>query len=153
MTFQDSIHTVLVKKYATFSGRAARSEFWWFWLASILLSLAFGLMGWITGAIAAFETMDNLVSLAILIPTMAVTCRRLHDTDRSGWWQITPAVPAVLGVLLFGPSGTTLAWILIVVALIVAIILIVWLATIGTPGPNRFGNDPLKPDTDAEIFA
>lgn len=152
MTFQDSIHTVLAKKYATFTGRASRSEFWWFWLASVLVSVVFSLMGWVTGFVDAFDSMDSLVSLAILIPTLAVTCRRLHDTERSGWWQALPIGPAMLAGLLFGANGTALAWVLIAITVIAFIVLIAWLATIGTPGPNRYGEDPLKPETDADIF-
>lgn len=153
MTFQESVHTVLVKKYATFNGRAARSEFWWFWLASILASIVFGVMGWITGAVAAFELMDNLVSLAILIPTLAVTCRRLHDTGRSGWWQVMPIAPALIAGFSMGAEIDTLGWIAIVITVILFIVLIVWLASAGDHGPNQYGNDPLQPDTDAEIFA
>jgi len=154
MTFQESIHTVLVKKYATFDGRAARSEFWWFWLFSVLVSVFFGALGLITGAVALFDGIDSLISLAILLPTLAVTCRRLHDTERTGWWQILPAIPAILGVIAFEVSNAfTLGWIAVAIAVIAFVVLIVWLATIGTPGPNRFGNDPLKPETDAEIFS
>lgn len=154
MTFQESINTVLIKKYATFSGRAARSEFWWFWLFSVLLSVFFGGLGLITGMIVVFDSIDSLISLLILVPTLAVTCRRLHDTERTGWWQVLPIIPGMLAIFALEVSNAfTLGWILVAIAGIAFIVLIVWLATLGTPGPNRFGNDPLKPETDAEIFS
>jgi uncharacterized membrane protein YhaH (DUF805 family) len=66
------------------------------------------------------SVLGGIYSLAVLVPTLAVTCRRLHDTDRSGWWQMIWLIPVI-------------GW----------IILIVWLAGRGTTGPNRFGEDPV----------
>ncbi|HZP75569.1 MAG TPA: DUF805 domain-containing protein [Pseudolabrys sp.] len=103
-------------KYAIFSGRAPRSEYWWFILFYMIVSvvaeigdkmgLSFGLLG----AIWTFAT---------LIPTIAVSTRRLHDIDRSGWWQLIAFIPIV-------------GW----------IILIIWFTRVGTNGANRFGPDP-----------
>ena len=69
-----------MSKFATFSGTASRSEFWWFFLAQILALIVTALL---FGPMTA-----NFVSLALLLPTLAVGTRRLHDIDKSGWWQL-----------------------------------------------------------------
>ncbi|MFN9728450.1 DUF805 domain-containing protein [Acidovorax sp.] len=66
-------------QYAGFSGRAPRSEFWWFFLFQVLVLLA---------AAAVSDTLNALVSLGLLLPGLAVGARRLHDIGRSGWWQL-----------------------------------------------------------------
>ncbi|MBP3222993.1 MAG: DUF805 domain-containing protein [Actinomycetaceae bacterium] len=70
------------KKYATFSGRASRSEFWWSYLATTLIGFAVGILTIGVGS--------SLWSLATLIPSLAIAVRRLHDTNRSGWWLLAP---------------------------------------------------------------
>ena len=65
--------------YATFSGRASRSEFWWFFLFQVLLSVAASVLS---------EKLSGLISLALLLPALAVGARRLHDIGKSGWWQL-----------------------------------------------------------------
>lgn len=89
MSFVTAIKTCL-GRYATFRGRARRSEFWWFMLfCALSISLAEALVG---------DEFSGLVTLALLVPTFAVSSRRLHDIDRSGWWQLVSLVPLV-GVL------------------------------------------------------
>ena len=83
MTFGQSIQSCF-RKYAEFSGRASRSEFWWWVLFVFLVIIAGNLIGEIPGA---------LVSLGTLLPHFAVTSRRLHDIDRSGWWQLIGFIP------------------------------------------------------------
>ena len=78
MNFTQAISTCFAK-YATFSGRALRPEFWWFFLFQILISI---------GASMISETLSALFSLALLLPALAVGARRLHDIGRSGWWQL-----------------------------------------------------------------
>ena len=78
MNFGQAI-SVCLSKYATFTGRASRSEFWWFVLFQILVSLAAGMLGNVVG---------GLVNLALLLPSLAVGARRLHDIGKSGWWQL-----------------------------------------------------------------
>jgi uncharacterized membrane protein YhaH (DUF805 family) len=108
-------------RYAVFSGRARRAEYWWFVLFGVLVSLAAGVLDGAMGyELHQVSPLSALLSLALLLPQLAVTARRLHDTGRSGWWMLLGLVPLV---------GT--------------IILIVWTATRGEPGPNRFGPDPL----------
>lgn len=85
MTFGESIRTCFTK-YATFDGRASRSEFWWFALFTFLASAAAGMVS---------ETLAGLFSLAVLLPSLAVGARRLHDTDRSGWFLLLWLIPLI----------------------------------------------------------
>lgn len=78
MNFGQAISNCL-SKYATFSGRASRSEFWWFFLFQVLISVAASMLS---------EKLSGLVSLALLLPALAVGARRLHDIGKSGWWQL-----------------------------------------------------------------
>lgn len=78
MNFGQAIATCL-GKYATFSGRASRPEFWWFTLFQLILGLATSMLS---------ETANALAALALLLPALAVGARRLHDIGRSGWWQL-----------------------------------------------------------------
>lgn len=116
MDFQTAVKTCF-NKYADFTGRARRSEFWWFAL------FAFGL-GIVTtaidGILGSFGIVNALTSLAILLPSIAVGVRRLHDRDMVGWWYLIVLIP-VIGVL--------------------ALLVIFCLK--GTEGPNRFGADPV----------
>jgi uncharacterized membrane protein YhaH (DUF805 family) len=130
MDFKTAVRTCF-QKYVTFSGRASRSEFWWFVLFIVLGGIVFSiidlmLFGTTTttsnsvSSESDFAPLSTLFSLATLLPNISVSVRRLHDTDRSGWW-----------------------WWLWLVPLIGWIILLVWYATRGTSGNNRFGPDPL----------
>lgn len=118
MTFQEAVQTALVKKYADFQGRATRPEFWWFMLAVAIATLIAAVID--DGLIGGGEIVETIVGLATVIPSLAVGVRRLHDTDRSGWWQLLHLVP-----------------------LIGLIVLIVWWATPGIAAPNRFGEPPV----------
>jgi uncharacterized membrane protein YhaH (DUF805 family) len=91
MSFQDSIISVLTK-YIRFEGRASRSEYWWFFLATIIVSIPLGLVdgllfGWGYSDPTVFSW---LFDLAIFLPTLAVSIRRVHDTGRSGWYTLIP---------------------------------------------------------------
>ncbi len=90
MSFMESIQTVF-QKYAVFEGRARRSEYWWFYLGySIVTAILSGLARALGtgGAATAVGIISGIVGLACLVPSIAVTTRRLHDTGRSGWWQL-----------------------------------------------------------------
>lgn len=85
MNFQESIKACF-SKYATFEGTASRSEYWWFFLFLFL------------GGMAASIISDKLAALfyiATLLPSLAAAARRLHDTGRSGWWQLIALIPVV----------------------------------------------------------
>jgi uncharacterized membrane protein YhaH (DUF805 family) len=90
MTFTESIKTCF-NKYADFNGRATRSEFWWWVLFVILATLAANILS---------EKLGMLVTLGTLLPYIAVTARRLHDTNRSGWWQLILIIPVIGWIIL-----------------------------------------------------
>lgn len=137
-------------KYANFRGRAQRSEYWWWILFYLIASVAAVILDLLAGTdnitnsaseLEATGLFELLVSLALLIPTFAVTSRRLHDIDRSGWWQLLPLVAFVAFVLT--PVAPTLAVILAFGGfLALTIVLIVWLVRDSDRGPNRFGPSP-----------
>lgn len=85
MTFVESVKTCF-SKYADFKGRASRSEYWWYALFIVLVSIA---------ASALSDTVSLLFGLATLLPSLAVAARRLHDTNRSGWLQLIVLIPIV----------------------------------------------------------
>jgi uncharacterized membrane protein YhaH (DUF805 family) len=85
MTFTESIQTCF-SKYADFNGRATKSEFWWWVLFVILATVAANILS---------DKLGLLVSIGTLLPYIAVTARRLHDTNRSGWWQLIGIIPVI----------------------------------------------------------
>lgn len=85
MQFTESVRTCF-SKYASFDGRASRSEFWWWSLFCVLASAALGILS---------HKLSAVFTLATLLPSIAVTARRLHDIDRSGWWQLVYLVPLI----------------------------------------------------------
>ena len=152
----ESVQTCVKQKYVAFSGRASRSEFWWFFLFTVLggiiLSLIDGVLGTtigrnqiIAGRIVHQEIgiIDSLFQLAMLLPAIAVSVRRLHDTDRSGWFFLLILTP-IAGAL-FGNIG-------LLVSFAGWIVLLVFFVQQGTNGRNRFGDDPLRPASRGSIF-
>lgn len=110
MNFFDAIRICIVK-YVDFNGRAARPEYWYFVLFVFLGQILLGLL---------YRPASVAFSLGVLLPNLAVGARRLHDTDRSGWWLLIGLIP-----------------------LIGAIVLLIWFCQRGTEGPNRFGDPPV----------
>jgi uncharacterized membrane protein YhaH (DUF805 family) len=109
-----------LSKYAEFTGRSRRSEYWYFILVYTLISSAVNTFAFILGDWVTM--LGSLVGFALFIPSLAVSIRRLHDTGRSGWWLLIGVVP-LIGIIL----------------------LIVWFATDSQPGANEYGpNCPLK---------
>lgn len=146
-----------IQKYADFSGRAPRAEYWWFYLAYVIAYV----VAVIIDSIVGFPILRLLVVLAVIVPMLAVGARRLHDTNRSGWWQLAPAVPGILAGFLMGPallnpaalfSVGILAGILMLVALVLGIMLLVFLVLPSQPGENRFGPNPYGEDLE-QVFA
>jgi uncharacterized membrane protein YhaH (DUF805 family) len=91
MNFGQAISSCL-SQYATFTGRATRSEFWWFFLFQVLLAIAASFFG---------DVISGLISLALLLPALAVGTRRLHDIGKSGWWQLLMLTGIGLLVLIY----------------------------------------------------
>lgn len=101
MDFKTAVSTVL-HKYVTFSGRARRSEYWWFFLFQVVVSVVASLLD-----TALFRSGDSttgpisiLAALALLLPSLAVTVRRLHDGGRSGWWILIGLIPLIGTIVL-----------------------------------------------------
>ncbi|MBN9338642.1 MAG: DUF805 domain-containing protein [Comamonadaceae bacterium] len=92
-----------LKKYATFSGRARRSEYWYFVLFYLIIFFALSIIDGITGSFSAASGMGflgGLLTLGLLLPSIAVGVRRLHDTGRSGWWLLLAVIPIVGAIVL-----------------------------------------------------
>jgi uncharacterized membrane protein YhaH (DUF805 family) len=115
MTFSQAINTCF-QKYAVFSGRAKRSEYWWWFLFSALAGIPFSLLDSFSENVL-FTLISLAISIALFIPGLAVLFRRLHDTNRSGWW-----------------------WLIILVPCAGVIVLLVFLIQDSDPGTNSYGN-------------
>lgn len=173
-----------LRRFADFSGRSRRKEYW----SWILLQFLIGLLYWILiaafggaalmagdltaiaaagGAILLISAIYGLVGLVFFIPSLAVTVRRLHDTNRSGWWILAPMIPYVLMIFLtFGaaasvgpkPDESALASlglgliVLVLIMMVMGLILLVFMLLDGTPGPNKYGPNPKAP-TAAQVFS
>jgi len=79
-----------LKKYADFTGRTTRKEYWMFILIYVIINIVLSVLG--------LETISLLVSLGLLIPSISIAARRLHDTSRSGWWQLIAFIP-IIGII------------------------------------------------------
>jgi|HubBroStandDraft_6_1064221.scaffolds.fasta_scaffold1298706_1 uncharacterized membrane protein YhaH (DUF805 family) len=129
MNFSAAVESAF-RRYVDFNGRSSRSEYWYFFLFGFLFGLVLGIAraialgagGGPNSTATAFTVITYLVDLAFVLPSLAVFVRRMHDTNRSGWWYFL--VFTIIGV----------------------IPLVIWLATRGTIGENRFGADPLSAD-------
>ena len=103
MSFQDAVRTCLQQKYVDFSGRARRSEYWYFFLFGVIVSVVAGIIDGILGtrgAAGGTGLVGAIASLALLLPGLGVGVRRLHDTGRSGWWLLIGLVPIVGWIIL-----------------------------------------------------
>ena len=136
MNFQNSVK-ICFKKYATFSGRASRSEFWYFWLFSYAI-YAILLISAINIAYIFFWFFGGFF-LVTFIPFIAVTARRLHDVNKSGWFQILPLPFSFLDRLLERTSQEGLSIIFAFITLGLYIYLIVLWCKKGDKKNNRFG--------------
>jgi len=134
MNFQDAVKLCLTQKYGTFSGRAQRPEFWWYMLFYVLVQIVTSLIDSVLG----LGLINALAGLALLVPTLAVTARRLHDLGQTGWIQIAPGIVAlILFAFIFVMPALTMVFIVLMIAVIVAFY--IYLAMPGQPGPNKYG--------------
>ena len=141
-----------IQRYADFSGRAPRAEYWWYFLGTMIAYLVVMIVENIVGldgSVGPYGPLSLILMLGLLVPGLAVTVRRLHDTNRSGWWILIAVIPYfILGVLAAGAiaSGSmgamASAGLLGLVAMAGAIVLLVFMVLPGTKGDNRFGADP-----------
>ncbi len=106
----------VLKKYAMFSGRSRRTEYWMFTLFNIIISVVLSV---VDGVVGTMGILSMVYFIAILVPSLAVSIRRLHDTDRSGWWLLVGLIPFV---------G--------------AIILLVFMVQDSQPSQNQYGENP-----------
>jgi len=112
----------VLRKYAVFDGRARRKEYWMFWLVNFVIEMILGMLDIL---LFSLGLLGAIYALFIFIPALAVTVRRLHDTDRSGWWILISLVPLV-------------GW----------IFLLIFMIQDSTPGINRFGLNPKEENTE-----
>ncbi len=125
----------VLRQYADFTGRARRKEYWMFTLISLIISVVLAILDDMLGldgdiGVFHFGLLGDLYSLAVLLPTLAVGARRLHDIGRSGWWLLIGLIP-VIGL----------------------IVLIVFFATDGQRQPNAYGPDPKAVPGETAIVA
>ena len=164
MGFGEAIR-VCFGKYARFGGRARRSEYWYFFLFTFLAGLLAGFLDAIIGRLAGvhdFLLLSVISNLALLLPSLAVTVRRLHDTNRSGWLLLgwigyDVIVVVAYNAMLRGvdvsvePNNSIViiaAVLLVLCALAYAIFLFVCMVLSGNEGPNFYGPDPRRPDVE-----
>lgn len=147
VSFPQAVITCMKTKLLKVEGRAPRSEFWWFILFSVLASLVLNIL-LIVPFLGAIIMLVGEVWL--LIASITVTARRLHDRDLSGWWMLAPyalmtggLIAGFLVALVFPDIGSILMLFLTSVGALSYIVLLVVLILKGTEGPNRFGPDPL----------
>ena len=112
---------VLKNKYATFSGRARRKEYWMFLLINLVVSVALALIDSLIGSVSesGMGLLSSVYSIGVLIPSLALSVRRLHDIGRTGWWVLISIIP-VIGV----------------------VVLLVFMLLDSEPGSNRYGANP-----------
>jgi uncharacterized membrane protein YhaH (DUF805 family) len=114
-----------LQRYAEFSGRSRRKEYWMFSLFAILISIGFGYIDILAGTsntLAGFGLFQALFDLALTVPSLAVTTRRLHDTGKSGWVQLLFLIP------------------------LIGLIVIIWLVNDSDQGDNQYGPNPKTTD-------
>ena len=154
MTPVDWAKRPITEKYADFSGRAPRAEYWWYALALIIAYVVVSIVESITGLkgliLGMYGPLSALLWLATIVPGIAVGVRRLHDTNRSAWWLLlmAPYVLVVISMAMVlrggggGLAALGAAGLLSIVGLICAIGLLVLMVLPSTPGENRYGPNP-----------
>ena len=122
-----------LKRYADFSGRSRRKEYWMFvlgvFLAAIVLSIIEGILGMSGMVGGVYGPLTTIFLLAVIIPSIAVQVRRFHDQDKSGWMVLLAFIPILGGLAV-----------------------LIFMCLEGTRGTNRFGPDPKDPAS-AQVFA
>ena len=164
MTFPNAVKTCL-RKYGDFSGRATRAEYWWWVLAVVIGSSIFT---------AVFAPLATIFSLAIFLPGLTVTARRLHDIGKSGWWQLAwvaiylmALIPTAIGLVVsissdgfaFNlPSGDEGSFLPLLLGFAITLLIwlgvfiwsLIWLISQGQADTNHYGPDPRASDPTAQ---
>lgn len=170
MSFTDAIRSCF-SKYVTFSGRAARPEYWWFVLFIVIVSVVLGIIDNVTFGPRAEGDMSNglltsLFNLAILLPIMAAGWRRMHDTGKPGWYLLLPMLVSIatfafmmMGIITFAGMekagvdsdalrgsavilGMTGMFAIMLVQFVLAVVLLWWLTRPSDPAENAYGPAP-----------
>ncbi|MEX1234026.1 MAG: DUF805 domain-containing protein [Roseovarius sp.] len=151
MNFQTAVKTCLIEKYAGYSGRASRPEYWWFILAYVIG----GVLVSLTGSTVLYLA----YMLAILSPAAAAGYRRLQDTGRPGWYIFVPIGLAIVAMILTPATPTVpdgqigempdmgnmgLLAIIGVVQIVVALVFLWWLTRPSQPETNQYGPPPSR---------
>lgn len=153
MDFVPAVKAAL-NKFATFSGRASRSEYWWFYLFTYLISVTGSVL---TGLLPLFGLFFGLIILALVVPTLSVTVRRLHDTGKSGWWILLTSVaptmlliPVVFSAIAAGENALALTGILLTIPLLGLMVIVGYITLFvlmllpGGKEANKYGESPLS---------
>ena len=167
MNMVDAVKSVLTQ-YVGFGGRARRSEYWYWILATVIASIALSIVETAIWGVDGISPLSGFLSLAIFLPGLAVTFRRLHDTGRSGWWVggfylgliafFIALAALAMGALTVGGGDTTTSAIFGVIGIIMglgvllyAIAMLVFLCTDSDVGPNKYGSNP-KNEGNYDVF-
>lgn len=156
VSFGEAITLALKKNYCNFSGRASRSEYWWYTLFSTILSAV------ATIATISSPMLSNIVStilgLGLLLPNLGIVVRRFHDIGHSGWWYLAYFVVVVTGCILIALGSTDavlggepmVGMIVIGLIFILAAVIwmLVWLCKPSVQGDNEYGSEPNMVDED-----
>lgn len=119
VSFGEAVQRAIIENYCNFNGRASRSEYWFFALFNFIISFVLGFLTGLTGGATFLTVLTYIISLALLLPGLGLSVRRLHDINRSGWWVLIGLIP-----------------------LVGAIILIIWFAKESDPVENQYGPVP-----------
>ena len=140
-----------LKRYAEFSGRSRRKEYWLYVLALCVVSVVLNVIETAAGlnkmVLGFYGPLTALLVLATIVPSLAVGVRRLHDTDRTGWWIALPIVPEIVTIYFLSQGDLSKTLIFALITLVLSLVVLVFLVMDGTKGPNKYGPDPKGVDT------
>ena len=164
-----------LKQYADFNGRARRKEYWWFVLINTIITMILVIcwmipmfkMAFNAESVGEFDEWDVVRTmfsnpflyiylvyyLAILVPMIAVTVRRLHDTGKSGFWVFLYIGGSLLGSVanMYQTANPIVAMVLLFIALAITIVFLVWMFTNSEYGPNQYGSNPKGEGNPTEV--
>ena len=140
MGFREAV-TVCIQDYYTFSGRARRPEYWWFFLFVVVGTLLLSAVDAVIFGEGMLLGLNGLFGLLTFLPQLAVSWRRMHDTGRPGWFNLLPVVP-IIPLLIIDPGDPVPELVLLYGSVALVIVVLVWLVLPSQSGENRFGPEP-----------